>query len=95
MKKHWPASTHSWAMRIMDRESKAVTYGTVYLNGKWFGAKAQNTRSTAAGCFQLLRMHAHRYNAVGCSWAERYNAHCNVKAAYHLYREAGRSPWNF
>ena len=82
MKRHWPANTHSWAMGIMKRESG-------------YTASAQNPRSTAAGCFQLLKMHSHRYDAVGCSWADRYNAHCNVQAAYHLYQAAGTSPWNF
>lgn len=82
MKRHWPANTHSWAMGIMKRESR-------------FDHSAQNSKSTAAGCFQLLAIHSWRYNAVGCSWSERYNAHCNVKAAYHLYKEAGTQPWNF
>ena len=54
---------------------------------------AQNSRSTAAGCTQMLRMHAHRFDAVGCSWAQRYNADCNLRAAADLYRAAGWSPW--
>ena len=55
---------------------------------------AQNSRSSAAGCAQLLALHAHRFDAVGCSWARRYEAACNIKAAADLYRQAGWSPWN-
>lgn len=55
--------------------------------------RAQNARSSAAGCSQMLKIHAHRFNAVGCSWAQRYNADCNIKAADHLYREQGWRPW--
>lgn len=55
---------------------------------------AQNSSSSAAGCAQMLALHAHRFAAVGCSWAMRYDADCNIKAAAHLYRAAGWSPWN-
>lgn len=77
--KHW-GGDKAWARKIMLRESGN-------------NPRAQNARSSAAGCFQMLALHAHRFNAVGCSWAQRYDPDCNVKAAYHLYREAGQSPW--
>ena len=54
---------------------------------------AQNERSTAAGCYQLLAGHAWRFEEVGCSWVQRYEPVCNTKAADHLYREAGWEPW--
>jgi hypothetical protein len=71
---------HGMARKVIHRESRN-------------NPAAQNRSSSAAGCFQLLSMHAHRFDAVGCSWAQRYNAVCNVKAADHLYRAAGWSPW--
>lgn len=77
---HHFSGNHADARRIIHRESRN-------------NPAAQNSRSSAAGCFQMLKMHAHRFNAVGCSWAQRYDAVCNVKAADHLYREAGWSPW--
>lgn len=80
MEQVFPPSTWSWMRSIIHRESRN-------------NPAAQNSSSTAAGCAQLLRLHAHRFDAVGCSWAQRYDAHCNMKAAYHLYREAGSSPW--
>ena len=55
---------------------------------------AQNERSTAAGCYQLLVKHSWRFDEVGCSWAQRYEPVCNTKAADHLYREAGGEPWS-
>ncbi len=55
---------------------------------------AQNERSTAAGCYQLLVKHSWRFDEVGCSWAQRYEPVCNTKAADHLYREAGWEPWS-
>lgn len=78
--RHWPGDK-ARAKRIVHRESRN-------------NPSAQNSRSSAAGCMQLLSMHAHRFSAVGCSWAMRYNADCGIKAAAHLYREAGWSPWN-
>ncbi|MGI9577184.1 MAG: transglycosylase SLT domain-containing protein, partial [Microthrixaceae bacterium] len=50
---------------------------------------AQNPRSTAAGCFQLIERHAWRFDEVGCSWSRRYEPVCNTLAADHLFREAG------
>lgn len=76
---HFPGD-RATARQIIHRESRN-------------NPRAQNPRSTAAGCFQLLRMHAWRFDAVGCSWAQRYQPVCNVKAAAHLYRAAGWSPW--
>lgn len=76
----WPAESRAWFHQIVKRESGG-------------NARAQNKSSSAAGCAQLLRIHAWRFDAVGCSWAQRYDAECNVKAALHLYRAAGKSPW--
>ena len=77
---HFPGD-HATARRIIHRESRN-------------DPTAQNSRSSAAGCFQLLSIHAWRFDAVGCSWAQRYNASCNLRAAYHLYQAAGWSPWS-
>ena len=81
MKQVWPSSTWGWAEGIIRRES-----------GNQPGA--QNPSSTAAGCWQMLRMHDHRYATVGCSPAQKYDALCNNKAAYTLYQAAGTSPWS-
>lgn len=80
MKQVFPSSTWSWGERIIMRESRN-------------NPSAQNSVSSAAGCWQLLSMHNHRYYAVGCSPAQKYDALCNNKAAYHLYQAAGSSPW--
>jgi hypothetical protein len=77
----WPASSRAWAHRIVNRESHGI-------------ATAQNRRSSAAGCWQLLSMHAWRFKATGSSWAQRYEAVANTLAALHLYRAAGASPWS-
>lgn len=79
--KHFPAHSREWFKGIVWRESR---------NQPW----AQNSGSSAAGCAQLLKMHGWRFNATGSSWDHRYNADANIKAAAHLYREAGRSPWS-
>jgi hypothetical protein len=76
----WPASSRAWAHRIVQRESRGRAW-------------AQNKRSSAAGCFQLLRMHAWRFDETGSSWAHRYEAPANTRAALHLYQQAGRRPW--
>lgn len=76
----WPSSTWSWADSIVRRESNNTP-------------SADNPSSSASGCFQLLSLHAWRFDAVGCSWGLRYDAVCNAKAAYHLYQAAGSSPW--
>jgi hypothetical protein len=81
MRAVWPPSMHGWAMGIMKRESG-------------FSHTADNPSSTAAGCWQMLAMHNWRYAEVGCSSADIYNALCNNRAAYHLYRQAGTSPWH-
>lgn len=55
---------------------------------------AANKSSSASSCAQLLfSLHGWRYEAVGCSKAQRYDADCNIKAADHLYREQGWRPW--
>lgn len=82
MERVWPA--HLWATgrRVIHRESRN-------------DPGAQNRSSSAAGCWQMLRMHAHRFDAVGCSWAQRYDAMCNTRAAWRLWQDAGGwSPWS-
>ena len=76
----WPASSRAWAHQIVNRESRGI-------------ATAQNRRSTAAGCFQLLSMHADLFTANGYSWADRYNPRANVLAALSLFQGSGRAPW--
>ena len=78
--RHWPGDKNR-ARQIVWRESRNQP-------------SAANPRSSARGCFQMLAMHNHRYSAVGCSPAAWSNSDCNVKAAAHLYRQAGWSPWN-
>lgn len=76
----FPTSAWSWGEGIIMRESHNTP-------------SAQNPSSSAAGCWQLLAMHDHRYYSVGCTPAQKYDALCNNKAAYHLYQAAGTSPW--
>lgn len=78
----WPSGSRQWAHNVVDRESGG-------------DATAQNPRSSAAGCFQLLRMHSWRFDATGTSWAQRYDPVANTLAALHLYNEAGTRPWGF
>ena len=79
--RHWPAASRSWARSIVARESGG-------------DPRAQNPRSSAAGCLQLLALHSGRFNKLGYSWErDRYNADVNVLVALDLYREAGTSPW--
>lgn len=79
--KYWPASLQGWARSIVWRESRNTP-------------SAANPRSSARGCFQMLLRYSNRfYVKVGCSnymWA---NPDCNVRAAYEMYKVAGRSPW--
>jgi hypothetical protein len=56
---------------------------------------AANPSSSARGCAQLLMsLHSHRYYAVGCTPNDWADPDCNIKAADHLYRQAGASPWS-
>ena len=77
---YWPTDSRAWAHRIVQRESGG-------------DPAEQNPRSSAAGCFQLMRVHAWRFDATGSSWAARYDARANTVAALHLYREQGSRPW--
>ena len=79
MQKHWPSHLHGWAQRVIQRESRGV-------------ATAQNPRSSAAGCFQL--MHSYHANKYPANCKDRYNAHCNVQAAWKLYQQ-DPTAWNF
>lgn len=79
MRKHWPVNLHGWAEGIIRRESGG-------------NAAAQNPNSSAAGCFQLIHsLHADKYPA---DCRDRYNAHCNVQAAWNLYQE-DPTAWRF
>lgn len=81
MKRVWPESEWAWGERIMWRESNHQP--TAY------------NRSGASGCWQvMLPLHSRRFTAVGCSPSQWSDPLCNNKAAYHLFLEAGRSPWN-
>lgn len=82
MRAVWPAHLHGWAMGIMRRESG-------------FQHTADNSSSSASGCWQLLSsLHADKYAAAGCHVSQAFDALCNNKAAYVLYQQAGTSPWN-
>lgn len=76
----WPRESRAWAHRIVWRESRGDPW-------------AQNRRSSAAGCFQLLRLHAPRFRRLGFSWANRYDPMVNAWVALDLYREQGQRPW--
>ena len=76
----WPARSRAWAHKVVHRESRG-------------NPRAQNRRSSAAGCFQLLRLHSSRYARLGFSWADRYNPIVNTWVAMDLYREQGARPW--
>jgi len=52
--------------------------------------RAQNSRSTAAGCFQILSMHRDLFRY---GWDTRYDAHENCLAALALWRGSGWRPW--
>jgi len=79
--KHWPGHLQAWARKIVWRESRNIP-------------SAANPRSSARGCFQMLLRYSNPfYKKVGCNnymWA---NADCNAKAAYQMYKVAGKSPW--
>jgi len=79
--KHWPGSLQGWARSIVWRESRNIP-------------SAANPRSSARGCFQmLLRYSAPFYAKVGCNNSMWANPDCNAKAAYQMYKVAGKSPW--
>lgn len=76
----WPGDK-AWAKRIVYRESRNTP-------------TARNA-SGASGCFQMmLPLHARRFVEVGCSPGQWTDPACNTRAAWHLYREVGPSPWN-
>lgn len=78
----WPQSLHAWAKKIVWRESNNTP-------------SAQNRSSSAAGCFQMTKVHAGRFQKLGYSWAnDRYDAYANTRVALDLYREAGIRPWS-
>lgn len=75
--RYWPSESRAWAKKIVHRESRN-------------NPSAQNPRSTAAGCFGMLKMHGHRFPG---GWGNRYDPSANTQAALSLYREAGTRPW--
>lgn len=76
----WPRESRAWAHRIVWRESRG-------------NPRAQSRRSSAAGCFQLLRLHAPRFRRAGFDWADRYDPIVNTWVALGLFREQGTRPW--
>lgn len=78
--RHWPGNK-DWARKVVRRESGG-------------NPLAKNRRSTASGCFQLLRVHSSRFTRLGFSWLrDRFDARANVLVAWDLYREQGARPW--
>jgi len=78
----WPPPLQARAQRISFRESR---------NTPW----AQNRRSSAAGCFQLLALHAGRFGKLGLDWGrDRYDALANTQVAFDLFLEQGWRPWS-
>jgi len=79
--RYWPVEHRAWFRGVVWRESRN-------------DPAAANPRSSARGCAQLLMsLHSWRFGAVGCSPSAWADASCNVRAALHLFRDAGRSPW--
>ena len=76
----WPQRLQAWARRIVWRESRNQP-------------TAKNKRSSASGCFQLLKMHADMYVITGSSWAARFDPLANTRAAWALYQADGAAPW--
>ena len=77
----FPPQHQARARRIVLRESKNRP-------------SAQNRRSSAAGCFQLMRLHAGRFAKLGYDWSrDRYDARANTAVAYDLFVTQGWSPW--
>ena len=56
---------------------------------------ADNPRSSAAGLFQTMSIHAGRAQRLGLTWAEVAGPDClsDVLLAFDLYREQGWAPW--
>lgn len=54
---------------------------------------AQNVRSSASGLFQILQMHAWRFESFGWSWADRYDGAKNTAVAAMIWRESGWGAW--
>ena len=78
----WPASSRAWAQRIVWRESRG-------------DPRAKNRRSSASGCYQLLKLHAPRFAKLGFSWErDRFDPIVNTWVAMDLFREQGARPWS-
>gem|GEM_PF-5292867 len=79
---HFPGD-RATARRIIHRESRNQP-------------AAANPSSSARGCWQLIHsLHSWRYSAVGCSPSQWADPVCSTKAAAHLYRQAGWTPWGY
>lgn len=77
----WPPALQAKARSIVWRESRNRP-------------SAQNRRSSAAGCFQMLKLHSPRFARLGFNWStDRYDAWANASVALDLYREQGWRPW--
>ena len=76
---YWPASSRSWAHRIVERVSRG-------------NAGAQNRHSYAAGCFGIFRWTWNAQHSV-IPWSQRYDPVSNTQVALVLYQRAGTRPW--
>lgn len=76
----WPEASRAWAHRVVWRESRG-------------DPRADNPRSTASGCWQLLAVHRPRFVRLGYRWGDRYDPVANTRVALDLYREQGSRPW--
>ena len=75
----FPSIARPTAHRIAQRESHEI-------------ATARNSRSSASGCFQLLRLHA---DLIPGGWSQRFNPWANTVGALNLYNGSGWRPWAF
>lgn len=81
MRRTFPQSAWQRMSTIIHRESRN-------------NPAAKNTRSSASGCTQLLKIHAPRFTRLGYSWErDRFDAVANLRVAHSLWVEAGWSPW--
>ena len=76
----WPQRLQGWARRIVWRESRN-------------DPRAKNKRSTASGCFQIVRGTWNANQVPGCPWSARYDAMCSTLTAWNLYQHRGGQPW--
>lgn len=76
----FPAHLRTQARNIVHRESRNIP-------------SAQNARSSAAGCAQIIKGTWNSNQVPGCPWSTRYNPSCNIRTMHNLYQRVGWSPW--